>query len=127
MQLALNWIQAGFPSPADDYTDSSFDIAKFLINHPAATFFVKVQGDSMRDAGIFSGDLLVVDRAKKVKNGNVVVAFVDGEFTVKRFLKKLDQTILHPENEKFNDIDVSQYSDFQIWGVVSFVIHNPNV
>jgi len=57
----------------------------------------------------------------------VVVAFVDGEFTVKRFLKKLDQIILHPENEKFNDIDVSQYSDFQIWGVVSFVIHNPNV
>lgn len=127
MHLALNWVQAGFPSPANDYIDSSFDIAKFLIDHPAATFFVKVQGESMRDAGIFSGDLLVVDRAKKVKNGDVVVAFVDGEFTVKRFFKKNSQIILHAENKKFNDIDVSQYTDFQIWGLVSFVIHNPNV
>jgi DNA polymerase V len=127
MHLALNWVQAGFPSPADDYADSSFDIAKFLINHPAATFFVRVQGESMRDAGIFSGDLLVVDRAKKANNGDVVLAFVDGEFTVKRFFKKLNQIMLRAENKNFQDIDVSKYSDFQIWGVVSFVIHNPNV
>jgi len=127
MHLALNWIQAGFPSPADDYADSNFDIAKFLINHPAATFFVKVQGESMINAGIFSGDLLVVDRSKKVKNGDVVVAFVDGEFTVKRFFQKFGQIILRAENKEFNDIDVGKYADFQVWGIVSFVIHNPNV
>jgi DNA polymerase V len=127
MNLALSWVQAGFPSPADDYIDSNFDIAKFLINHPAATFFVRVQGESMHDAGIFSGDLLIVDRAKKVKNGDVIVAFIDGEFTVKRFFKKNNQIFLHAENKNFADIDVSKYSDFQIWGVVSFVIHNPNV
>ena len=126
MHLALNLIQAGFPSPADDYADTNFDISRFLIKKPAATFFVKAQGESMQDAGIFSGDLLVVDKSKNPQNGDVVIAFFDGEFTVKRFFQKADKIILKPENKKFADIHVDKYEDFQIWGVVKYVIHNPN-
>lgn len=126
MHLALNLIQAGFPSPADDYSDTNFDISRFLIKKPAATFFVKAQGESMQDAGIFSGDLLVVDKSKNPQNGDVVIAFFDGEFTVKRFFQKAGKIILKPENKKFADIHVDKYEDFQIWGVVKYVIHNPN-
>lgn len=126
MHLALNLIQAGFPSPADDYSDINFDISRFLIKKPAATFFVKAQGESMQDAGIFSGDLLVVDKSKNPQNGDVVIAFFDGEFTVKRFFQKAGKIILKPENKKFADIHVDKYEDFQIWGVVKYVIHNPN-
>ena len=126
MHLALNLIQAGFPSPADDYADTNFDISKFLIDKPAATFFVRAQGESMTDAGIFSGDLLVVDKSKNPHNGDVVVAFFAGEFTVKRFFKKKGRVMLRAENQKFKDINVNKDEDFQVWGVVSYVIHNPN-
>jgi DNA polymerase V len=126
MHLALNLIQAGFPSPADDYTDSGFDIGKFLVDKPAATFFVKAQGESMESVGIFSGDLLVVDKSKNPTNGDVVIAFLDGEFTVKKFIKKEGKIILRAANKNFKNIDVSKYGDFQIWGVVKYVIHNPN-
>jgi len=126
MHLALNLIQAGFPSPADDYADTNFDISKFLIDKPAATFFVRAQGESMTGAGIFSGDLLVVDKSKDPHSGDVVVAFVNGEFTIKRFFKKEGRVILQAANKNFKNITINSDEDFQIWGVVSFVIHNPN-
>ena len=119
----LTSIPAGFPSPADDFVDKKLDLNELMISHPTATFFVKVEGESMIDAGIQSGDILVVDRSIEAQNGKIVIAIVDGEFTVKRL--KIDEAgiSLVPENTKHPTIQVSEESDFQIWGVVTYVIH----
>lgn len=116
-------VAAGFPSPADDFLEDKLDLNEKLIQHPAATFFVRVSGHSMIKAGIHSGDLLIVDRSLEPQTGNVVVAVIDGEFTVKRILKKGDQIYLIPENSKFKPIKISDDSNFQVWGVVTNVIH----
>ena len=116
-------VQAGFPSPADDYLESYIDLNEILVSNKAATFFVKVDGDSMLGAGIFTGDMLVVDRSLTAKHGNIIVAMVEGEFTVKRFVKIRGRTYLYPENKRYKPLDVTELEEFMVWGVVTTVIH----
>ena len=116
-------VQAGFPSPADDHIERRLDLNELVISHPAATFYVKVEGESMCDAGIHSGDILVVDRSKEPNHGKIVVAVINGEFTVKRFLVNKDGAWLAPENPAFSRIKVDSEADFQVWGVVTYIIH----
>ncbi|NGX53317.1 MAG: LexA repressor [Chlamydiae bacterium] len=116
-------VAAGFPSPADDYLERELDLHELLVEHPAATFFVRVEGDSRMGAGMQSGDILIVDRSLKPESGKIVVALLDGEFTVKRLLKKGGKLHLLPENPSHGPIEVSEEADFQVWGVVTYVIH----
>lgn len=118
-------ISAGFPSPAQDYIESGLDLNELMIKHPASTFFVRVDGDSMRGAGIFSGDILVVDRSLEASNGKIIVAIVNGEFTVKRLVIKKEGVQLVPANSAYPSINVHPDLDFQVWGVVTYVIHRP--
>jgi len=123
LPLYLSKVRAGFPSPADDYLDKKLDLNEHLIKNPAATFFVRVTGNSMVNAGIKSGDLLIVDRSLEAKDKRIVVAIVNGEFTVKRIHKKGDKLYLTPENEKYASLEVKEDMDFEVWGVVVHVIH----
>lgn len=118
-------IQAGFPSPADDYAEHSLDLNELMVKHPAATFFVRVEGDSMVGAGIQSGDILVVDRSLQATNGKVVVAVLNGEFTVKRIAISANGIKLLAENSAYPPLHIAQEADFQVWGVVTYVIHKP--
>ena len=127
LQLFLNPVTAGFPSPASDYVDKSIDLNEILIKNKVATFLVRALGDSMINAGIFSGDILIVDKSIAPANKNIVVAILNGEFTVKRFIKEKDKILLRPENSKYKDFEINLEDDFKIWGVVTFVIHNPNL
>ncbi|MCK4766344.1 MAG: translesion error-prone DNA polymerase V autoproteolytic subunit [Candidatus Aminicenantes bacterium] len=121
--LYLSLIPAGFPSPADDYIDRNLDLNEYLVKHPAATFFVKVSGDSMIHAGIDSGDILVVDRALEPHHNKIIVAVVDGEFTVKRLKKTGNRVFLVPENNRFPVMEIKEGTVFEVWGVVTTVIH----
>jgi DNA polymerase V len=116
-------VPAGFPSPADDYLDGKIDLNQHLIHHPEATFLVKVEGNSMVGAGIFSGDTLIVDRSIQPHHGQVVLAILNGEFTVKKYNLVDGKTSLLAENPDYLPIEITQDSDFQVWGVVTFVIH----
>jgi len=111
-------IPAGFPSPSDDFHET-FDIVSHIVKHPTATFFMRVAGDSMIGAGIFDGDLLVVDRSIEAESGDVVVAILNGEFTIKRFRRKGTNIELVPENPKCRKITLNEEMDFRIWGVVT--------
>ena len=111
-------IPAGFPSPADD-THETFDIVSHIVRHPTATFFMRVAGDSMIGAGIFDGDLLVVDRSIEATSGDIVVAVVNGEFTIKRFQRNGSTIELVPENTKYHKITLSEGMELEIWGVVT--------
>ena len=124
LPLFLSRIPAGFPSPADDYLDKKLDLNDHLIKHPAATFFVKVKGDSMIKVGIHSGDILVVDRSLEPQDKKIVVAMLNGDFTVKRVCKMYDKLYLVSENDNYAPIEIKQEEDFQIWGVVIHVIHS---
>jgi len=121
--LFLESVSAGFPSPADDYMQAQLDLNDFIIMHPAATFFVKVTGDSMKEAGIFSGDILVVDRALNAKDGNIVIAVIDGELLVKRLAMKNNRVTLTAENPNYKPIKITPEMNFEVWGVVTTVIH----
>ncbi|MCW8982783.1 MAG: translesion error-prone DNA polymerase V autoproteolytic subunit [Gammaproteobacteria bacterium] len=116
-------VAAGFPSPADDYVEGHLDLNEHLIHHKEASFFLRVSGDSMINAGIQNGDLLVVDRSVEPSNGKIVIAAVDGELTVKRLAIKRNKTWLMPENDSFAPIEVKGEQDMVIWGVVTSVIH----
>jgi DNA polymerase V len=118
-------VQAGFPSPADDHMERSLDLNEHLVKNPASTFFVRVQGDSMRDAGIAAGDILVVDRSVEPKDRQIVVAMLDGEFTVKRLCKRQGEIFLEAENKEYPSIEVGENQELVIWGAVTFVIHQP--
>lgn len=122
--LFASRIPAGFPSPADDYIDRNLDLNEFLIKRPAATFFVRVSGESMIGAGIHSGDILIVDRSESAVNRSVVIAVLNGELTVKRFIKKGPSIFLAAENPCYGPIEVKSGMDFEIWGVVVHVIHS---
>lgn len=124
LPIFLGRLPAGFPSPADDYLEGKLDITKHLVKHPAATFYVRVSGDSMIGAGIHSGDLLVVDRSLEPKNGNVIVAALDGDLTVKRLYQKNGLIRLLPENQEYQPIEIQDGQSFEIWGVVTSVIHS---
>lgn len=116
-------VPAGFPSPAEDHMDLDLDLSSYLIQHPSATFCVRVEGDSMVGVGIQSGDVILIDRSLTPNPGNIVLAVVDGEFTVKRVDIVDDKLFLIPENPRLKPMEVAEGSSFQVWGVVTFVIH----
>lgn len=116
-------VSAGFPSPADDHLQKGLDLNEHLVQHPAATFFAHVRGDSMRDANLNDGDLLIIDRALEAVHGNIVVAIFNGEFAVKRLHRKNGEIRLLPENPLYPVIEITDGMDFEIWGVVSHIIH----
>lgn len=114
---------AGFPSPAQDFTEMSLDLNDLLIRHPSATFFMRVEGDSMVGAGINDGDLLIVDRAIEAVHGRIVVAILNDELTVKRLEQRGNQWFLASANDAFDDIPITQELECAIWGCVQYVIH----
>ena len=118
-------VEAGFPSPADDHLERSLDLNEHLVQNPAATFFVRVKGESMRDAGISTGDILIVDRSVQPKDRQIVVAMLDGDFTVKRLRKRKGRVFLEAENNAYPPIEVGEDQELVIWGAVTFVIHQP--
>ncbi len=118
----LQGISAGFPSPAMDFIDLSIDLNRHLIKHPSATFYGRVKGESMREAGIGDGDLLIIDKSLNPEHGKIAVCFIDGEFTLKRIHIDNDGLWLMPANEMFKPIFVTAESDLRIWGVVTHVI-----
>jgi len=116
--LGDSMIPAGFPSPADDCYES-LDIVSHIVKHPAATFFMRVAGDSMTGAGIFDGDIVIVDRSLEVESGDIVVAIVDGEFTIKRFQRNGTCIELISENPKYRKIVLKEGMELEIWGVAT--------
>lgn len=116
-------VQAGFPSPAEDHMDMDLNLNDHLVHNPSATFCVKAVGESMKDAGIKSGDIMIVDKSLEPKNRSIVLAVIDGEFTVKRVNMNENELYLIPENSNFSPIKITQEMDFQVWGVVTYIIH----
>ncbi len=127
LELALfaAGVAAGFPSLAEDYVEIALDLNKELVKHPAATFYARVKGSSMIDAGIEDGDLLVIDKALDAKDGDIAVCFINGEFTVKRLSIRKDGVYLVPANAEFRPIRITEENDFLVWGVVAYIIHKP--
>jgi len=115
-------IAAGFPSPAQDYMDVALDLNKELIKHPSATFYGRVKGTSMKDAGIEDGDILVIDRSLEYRNGMTAVCFLDGEFTVKKLKIDNNKVFLMPANNEFEPIEITEDNEFVVWGIVTYVI-----
>ena len=124
LPLFLSKVYAGFPSPADDYMDNRLNLNDYVIKHPTSTYFVKVSGDSMIGAGIFSGDILVVDRSISPRDNHIVVAMIEAEFMVKRLRLYQSKTYLISENSQYAPIEVGSQG-VTIWGVVTFSIHKP--
>ena len=124
LPLYSSRIQAGFPSPADDHLEDTLDLNEHLVQHPAATFLVHVQGDSMIGAGIYDGDLLIIDRALKATFGSIVVAVVDGDLTVKRLHQDADGVWLMPENPNYKPLPIREGMDLVIWGVVAHSVRS---
>ena len=121
--MFLDSVSAGFPSPATDYMENKLDLNEYLVKHPAATFIVKANGPSMIEAGILSGDLLIVDRSVTPKNDNIVIASVFGDLTVKKLRKKGSALFLVSANNEYSSIEVREEMECFIWGVVTYVIH----
>ena len=119
LPLAGDRVCAGFPSPAEDFAVKRIDLTEILVTHPQATFLLRVSGESMKDAGIFDGDMLVVDKAIKPRHGHVVVAVVDGEFTVKYLYQRSGRVKLRPANVTFPDITPTDGQTIEVWGVVT--------
>lgn len=117
-------IRAGFPSPAQDYMSDSIDLNQELIRHPATTFYARAVGDSMKGCGIDDGDLLVIDKAIDPQEGDIVVAYIDGEFTLKKVKLEPDGSCLWliPANDEYPSIKVTDENDFIIWGVLTYNI-----
>ena len=118
----LSGISAGFPSPATDFVDIGIDLNRHLIKHPSATFYGRVKGLSMIDAGIDDGDLLIIDKSIEPTNGKIAVCFVDGEFTLKRIKIENNEVWLMPANENYKPIVITKDNDLRIWGVVTHII-----
>ena len=116
-------VSAGFPSPADDYTEENIDLNEHLISNPFSTFFLRVKGDSMINAGIKDKDLIIVDTSLTARPGNIIIAMIDGEFTIKRLSIKNDELYLKAENHNYPDFSFKNHIDVQIWGVVIYSIH----
>ena len=120
--MAQSGIHAGFPSPATDYMTQAIDLNKELVRHPAATFYGRVVGDSMIDAGVEEGDILVIDKSLEAREGDMAVCFVDGEFTLKHLHFHDRGVTLRPANRNYPEIEVGEGVDFTMWGVVTYVI-----
>ncbi len=116
-------VNAGFPSPSENYIQGKLDLNALLIKNPPATFFIRVRGESMINAGINSGDILIVDKSIEAKNNDIIIAVVEGEFTLKRLLLRDNCIILQPENKMFTPIRIDNPDNFEVWGVVTNVIH----
>lgn len=115
-------VAAGFPSPADDYVQRTLSLDEHLIQHKVSTFFMRAKGDSMVGAGIFDGDLLVVDKSLTPTSGDIVIAIVDGDFTVKRFTKRGGTITLRPENPRYKEIEFKEGQQLEVWGVVTSAV-----
>lgn len=122
LPLISSGIQAGFPSPALDFVDMSIDLNRYVIKHPSSTFYGRVKGESMKDAGINDGDLLVIDKSLEPVDGKIAICYIDGEFTLKRIKIEKDACWLIPANETFKPIKVNADNNFLIWGIVTHVI-----
>ncbi|TXJ00015.1 MAG: translesion error-prone DNA polymerase V autoproteolytic subunit [Neisseriales bacterium] len=121
--MAASKIQAGFPSPAEDYEEERIDLADILITNKASTYCVRVKGNSMVDANIFNDDVLVVDKSLEASHGKIVIAVVDGEFTVKTLYRKDGLVKLIPANSEYPEIILTSEQELNIWGIVSYIIH----
>ena len=117
-------VSAGFPSPADDHMEENIDLNEHLISNPFSTFFLRVKGESMKNAGIKDKDLIIVDKSLIAKPGDIVIAMIDGEFTIKRLSIKNDELYLKAENNNYPDFSFKNHIDVQIWGVVIYSIHS---
>jgi len=113
----------GFGAAADDYMERGIDLNEELIKNKPATYFFRMKGDAMRDAGIFDNDVLIIDRSLKLASGKIIVAVLNGELLVRRFHKNFSSAFLVPENSRYKNIDLAEFSDFALWGVVTYVIH----
>ena len=120
--MAQDGIHAGFPSPATDYMTQAIDLNKELVRHPAATFYGRVVGDSMIDAGVEEGDIRVIDRSLEPQSGDMAVCFLDGEFTLKYLQIDRSGLTLVPANPEYPEIKVGEGMEFKMWGVVTYVI-----
>ena len=123
LPLYLSPVEAGFPSPADDYLDNRLDLHKHLVQHETATFFLRAHGQSMINAGIHDGDLLIVDRAIEAAHNRVVIAALDGELVVKRLVRRNGRVLLVPDNPDYPEFDITNREHVHIWGVVTYAIH----
>lgn len=123
LPLFSSSVSAGFPSPADDFIEARLDLNRHLIEHPAATFFLRASGDSMINAGIYPGDMLVVDNLVEPRHDNIVIAALNGDMTVKRLFKQSGRMALLSENNAYPPIFIHDGLDFSVWGVVRYVIH----
>lgn len=113
----------GFGAAADDYMERGIDLNEQLIRNKPATFFFKMKGDAMKDAGIFDNDILIVDRSLKLVNGKIIIAILNGELLVRRFHKNFSSAFLIPENSRYKNINLAEFTNFSVWGVVTYVIH----
>ena len=120
--LAEEGISAGFPSPADDFKETRISLDRELVKNKEATFYARVNGDSMVGAGLDDGDLLVIDRSLNPENGKIAICLVDGEFTVKRIKKEKNKLYLMPENKKYKPIELKEENELIVWGIVEYVI-----
>lgn len=126
LPLFLDPVRGGFPSPAQDYVERQLDLNELLVAHPSATYFVRVEGDSMRDANIGQGDILVVDSSLHAKHDDIVIAAINGEFTVKR-LQTAPRVQLVPMNPRYQPITLGEEEELEIFGVVTFIIYAAHV
>ena len=122
IQYVKEGVSAGFPSPATDFLGNEIDLNKELCKNPLATFYIKVNGNSMINAGISDKDILIVDRSLEPQNNKIAVCFIDGEFTVKRIQVEDDCLYLMPENPSYPAIKVTEENELVIWGMVTYVI-----
>lgn len=120
--MASSCVSAGFPSPAEDFLEPSLDLNRTLVRNPASTFFARVSGESMKDAGIHDGDLLVVDKSVEPADGCIAVCFLDGEFTLKRVRIDERRITLLPANDRYRPIEILPGDEFSVWGVVTYTI-----
>ena len=124
--LVEQGISAGFPSPADDFKEIRISLDNELVKNKEATFYAKVSGDSMKNAGLSDGDLIIIDRSLSPENKKIAVCFIDGEFTVKRIIKKECKLYLRPENENYKEIEINDSNELKIWGIVTYVVKSLN-
>lgn len=122
LSVASGTVPAGFPSPAADFEENSLDLNTYLVKHKSSTFYAKVKGDSMKDAGIHDGDMLIIDKSLEPSNRDIALCCIDGEYTVKRVVFEGDIIMLVPENDKYEPIRVDKENELIIWGIVTGVI-----
>jgi len=123
--LYLTGISAGFPLPSEEVYESSLDLHQLMVKNGEATFLLKVQSYAMDGAGIFCEDLVVVDRSIPVQNGHIVIVFINNAFIIRRFIKRGRKILLQSDNNQYASIEIEDEDDFEIWGIVTFVIHKP--